>query len=48
MSDLWLAPLALGGVGVVALAFLVRRLNRTVSELHGAMRPLRVRSGSRS
>lgn len=44
MSDLWLIPLGVGGAGAVALMVCVHRLNKSVSELHSAMRPLRVRT----
>lgn len=44
LSDLWLIPLGVGGAGAVALMVCVHRLNKSVSELHSAMRPLRVRT----
>ena len=44
LSDLWLIPLGVGGAGAVAVLVFVRRLNRAVSELQRAMRPLRVRT----
>lgn len=50
MNKVWLIPLGAGGVGAMALLVCIRRLERTVSDLHRAMRPLRVRSreGSRA
>ena len=50
LSDLWLIPLGVGGVGALALLVCIRRLNETASELQRAMRPLRVRTrgGSRT
>lgn len=44
MSELWLIPLAAGGVGATALLVCIRRLERGLTELQRAMRPLRVRS----
>jgi TRAP-type mannitol/chloroaromatic compound transport system permease large subunit len=47
MSTAWLAPLAVGAAGAIALAVTAHRLNRAVTRLRRSMLPLRVRRSRR-